>query len=401
VIAETVLLALRQVRTNPLRSLLTTLGIVVGVASVIVIVTLGAGARQAVALEVAKLGRNTIFVFPTFRSWGGPGAPAPGFRADDLQAIARVVPGVAEVAGVGQRRVMLVRGAEHHTMQVQGVTQSWFRIRPQELSAGRLFTDAEQAGGLAVCIIGERPRRELFGSLSPIGQRVRIGSLPCEVVGLLAAQGSDSFGNDQDNVLLMPLLALQQRLAGSPWIGSIAVTAVDEAESDRVADDVEALLRERRRVPQRADSDFGVEQSRQVADLATRLTTTLTAVLGAIAGISLLVGDLRIMNIMLVSVTERTREIGIRLAIGALERDVLGQFLVEAVTLSLLGGGLGIALGLGAAAAIAPAIDLPFIVDARVVAGAVAFSAAVGVAFGYLPARRASRLNPIDALRHE
>jgi putative ABC transport system permease protein len=284
---------------------------------------------------------------------------------------------------------------------VTGSTNAFMEVRDWPLDYGRRFTGGEMRAGKAVCILGKTVREQLFGAQNPLGVTIRLGKISCRVIGILSSKGQSSFGTDQDDIVIIPLRTLQRRLTGKTDITNILVSAADGVSTEKVKADIERLMRERRHMGRNKADDFNVRDMKEIVSTLTGTTRVLTALLGAVAAVSLLVGGIGIMNIMLVSVTERTREIGTRLAIGALEREVLMQFLVEAVVLSSLGGLCGIALGLGAAAFGASALSVPFIFDPGIVAIAFAFSAAVGVLFGYVPARKAARLDPIEALRHE
>jgi putative ABC transport system permease protein len=330
---------------------------------------------------------------------GGVRAAAPSFEQDDVEAIRREVPGVEAVSGSASKSVTLVYGNANWTTSVTGCESEYLEVKDREVAEGRTFLPQEQ--GQAVCVIGSTVRKELFGSQSPLGERVRVGRVSCLVIGVLAAKGQAAMGMDQDDTVLMPLVAFQRRVAGSKDIPSIELKAKEGQSVTVVESTVEALLAERRRIAPGGENDFHVRNVQEIADAMGAVTTTLTGLLGGIAAVSLLVGGIGIMNIMLVSVTERTREIGTRLAIGALANEVMLQFLVEAIVLSLLGGMIGIGFGLGLSYLAAQALGVPFVVAPDVVAGAFAFSAMVGIVFGYLPARKAARLNPIEALRHE
>ncbi|HUD50716.1 ABC transporter permease, partial [Parvibaculum sp.] len=284
---------------------------------------------------------------------------------------------------------------------VSGTTNAYFKARQWELERGRIFDDAEERGGRTVCLIGATVRDKLFGLQDPLGARLRMGSISCEIIGILTSKGSSGFGNDQDDTVIMPLLAFQRRISGVDDISIIFLSATSDASIDRVKAGAESLLRQRRHIVQGKTDDFHVQDMREIASLVESTTALLTAFLGAVAAISLLVGGIGIMNIMLVSVTERTREIGIRLAIGAFEREVLLQFLVEAGSLSLAGGVIGIIVGLTISAVAAPMVGIPFVLNLWIIGTAFVFSAAVGVVFGYFPARNAARLDPIEALRYE
>ena len=400
---ETVILAFREIRRNVMRSSLTILGIVIGVAAVITLVTLGRGATAQVAAEIASLGSNMLQIRPGqgFRGPGGASGAAKPFKEKDVTAIAQQIAGIAAVAPLTMRNGQVIAGNVNWSTNITGSTTEYLFVRSWSLAAGRSFTDSELRAGKSVCILGATVKKELFGDQDPLGARVRVSGITCRVIGLFAAKGQSSGGNDQDDFLLMPLQTLQRRIVGNDDISAIFVSARDGVSTAKVREDIEQLLRERRRIGANQADDFFVRDMQEIMSTLTGTTRILTALLGAVAAVSLLVGGIGIMNIMLVSVTERTREIGIRLAIGALEKDVLLQFLVESVVLSSFGGLFGIAFGLGAAALGARAMDMPFIFSPGIVAVAFLFSSGVGVVFGFFPARKAARLDPIDALRHE
>jgi len=397
---NTLLLALRAIRRNLLRSFLTILGIVIGVAAVITMVTLGNGATRSVSDQIAAMGTDQLMVVPGQRFGPGAESAAP-FKSPDADAVRAQLPGAQGVAPVVNAAVTAVYEARNWSTVAYGTTADYFTVGNWRLAAGRTFTEAEERAGTAVCVLGETVRRKLFGGRVPVGDRVRIKTFACEVIGLLEAKGQGGMGADQDDGVVMPLRTVQRRLSGSQDVGRIVVQVRKGASADAVKAQLAALLRERRWLGAGQDDDFRIMDTRQLAETLTGTTRVLTALLGAVAAVSLLVGGIGIMNIMLVSVTERTREIGIRLAIGALEREVLLQFLVEAVVLSALGGLTGIALATGASMGLARFMGVPWLFDARVNAGAFLFSAAIGVAFGWFPARRAAALDPIDALRYE
>jgi putative ABC transport system permease protein len=291
--------------------------------------------------------------------------------------------------------------ANNRSTAVAGSTNEYFEAGNWELAAGRIFTEAEERSGKAVCVMGDTVREKLFGRQNPVGSQIRIKQFSCEVIGLLKAKGQSSMGSDQDDIVVMPLRTVQRRLSGSQDIGRLSISVKEGASIDAVKDQLTALLRERRNISDNEDDDFRVMDTRQIAETLTSTTKILTMLLGAVAAVSLLVGGIGIMNIMLVSVTERTREIGIRLAIGALEREVLLQFLIEAVVLASLGGLIGIAIATAASIFLAGLMSVPYLFDPGINLVSFLFSAAIGVIFGYFPARRAAGLNPIDALRHE
>jgi putative ABC transport system permease protein len=284
---------------------------------------------------------------------------------------------------------------------VTGTDTGYFIARDWTVASGRIFSEAEARGGVNVCVIGQTVRSQFFGAGDPDGQTIRVNRTACRVIGVLESKGTSGFGQDQDNVVMMPLPAFQRRIAGNRNIDAVYVAAMDGVATSTVQAEIETILRETRRIAADSDDNFEVRDMTQIADAMTSATTTMTGMLGAVAGVSLLVGGIGIMNIMLVSVTERTREIGIRLAIGAHERHILVQFLVEATVLSLLGGLIGIALGLGLAGAASMALSIPFAPSPAIIALAVGFSALIGMVFGFFPALRGARLDPIDALRHE
>ena len=393
------LLALREIRNNLLRSSLTTLGIVIGVGAVILMVTLGAGATSRITDEFSSLGNNLLAIVPGQEN-GPPTAVTP-FEISVVDKIQREIPNLTEVVPELAVQGVLVNGNHNHNSQIDGTTNAYLHSRNWTLVAGREFSPAEILAGKSVCIIGETDRRELFGDQVPIGQRIRINKITCEIIGILAPKGVSTFGQDMDELVLMPLKAVQRKIAGNTEVNVIRVL-VDRPENiAHVKDLIQRLMREVRHIIPGQVDDFSVEDLQEITQIVTAVTLVLTAFLSAVAAVSLLVGGIGIMNIMLVSVTERTREIGIRLAIGARERDVLLQFLIEAILMSAFGGILGVLLGLGGSAAICFALKIPFVFQPGIVIIAVGFAAIVGVAFGYFPARRAARLDPIEALRHE
>jgi putative ABC transport system permease protein len=397
---NSLLLAQREIRRNPMRSFLTILGIVIGVGAVITMVTLGNGATQAVSDQIASLGSNLLVVLPGQRF--GPGAgSAPNFKLADVEAIRNEIGSLKAVAPEADKSVTAVYQAENWSTTVRGSTNDYFTARNWQLAAGRAFTEVEELAGRAVCVIGETVRKKLLGNQHPVGAAIRIGQFSCEVIGLLASKGQGGMGMDQDDTIVMPLRTVQRRLTGNQDVNSIQISVRDGAATEKVMDQIAALLRARRNIGPNEDDNFRVMDTRQIVETVTGTTRTMTMLLGAVAAVSLLVGGIGIMNIMLVSVTERTREIGIRLAIGALEREVLLQFLVEAVVLSSFGGLVGIALANSASVWLAQTMQVPFLFDPATNVLSFAFSAAIGVIFGYLPARRAAMLDPIDALRHE
>ena len=397
---NTLLLALRSIRRNLMRSFLTILGIVIGVAAVIIMVTLGNGATRSVSEQISSMGSNLLMVRPGQRY--GPGSEAaPNFKSADVEAIRSQIASAQAVAPVVSLSATAVYQARNWSTVITGSTNDYFLAGNWELAAGRSFTETEERAGKTVCVIGETTRDKLFGRQNPVGSEIRIKQFSCEVVGLLKSKGQSAMGSDQDDTVVMPLRTVQRRLTGSQDINRLSISVREGASIDVAKAQLSLLLRERRNIAENEDDDFRVMDTRQIAEALTGTTKILTMLLGAVAAVSLLVGGIGIMNIMLVSVTERTREIGIRLAIGALESEVLLQFLIEAVVLSSLGGLIGIAIATAASIFIAGLMNVPYLFDPGINLLSFFFSAAIGVIFGYFPARRAAGLNPIDALRHE
>ena len=401
--ASSILLALRAIRRNLLRSFLTVLGIVIGVAAVITMVTVGNGATQAVRDQISSLGSNLLQVRPGQRL--GPGlntAGAPPFKEADVEAISAQIGGLKAVAPEVRSAVTVVANGKNWSTTVTGSTNAYFLTNNWNLAGGRVFSDEEQTAGAAVCVIGATVQRELFGASSnPLGEQLRVKSFSCQIVGLLAPKGQAAMGIDQDDTVIVPLRTAQRRVTGSTKINTLLISMQEGADSARITAKLTALLRDRRKLAEGVDNNFNVLDTAQIAQTLSGTTALMTSLLGAVAAVSLLVGGIGIMNIMLVSVTERTREIGVRLAIGALAREVLLQFLVEAVVLSSLGGLVGIFLATGASLGITALMGVPYLFNPGVNLLAFAFSAAIGVIFGYFPARRAAQLDPIEALRHE
>ncbi len=395
------LLAVREIRRNVLRSFLTILGIVIGVAAVIIMVTVGSGATAQVTQQIASLGTNLLMIRPGQRLGPGQISTAPPFKVADAEAIAREIGSVEAVAPASSQRVTAIYGNENWATTVIGGDNQYFKVRNWEIAAGREFTQSELRSGSAACVIGATVRKELYGGQDPIGTKLRLQKLSCQVIGLLQAKGQSTMGSDQDDLVLIPLRAFQRRIAGNQDVGLLQISVRDGVSTARAQQEIERLMRERRHISSGEDDNFTVIDMKEIAQMLTGTTRILTTLLSAVAAVSLLVGGIGIMNIMLVSVTERTREIGIRLAIGALEREVLTQFLVEAVVLASFGGLIGIVVALGASVGIARLLQVPFILNVGIIVIAFLFSAAVGVIFGFFPARKAALLDPIEALRHE
>lgn len=395
------ILAWRAIRRSLLRSALTVLGVVIGVAAVITMVTVGDGATLQVKQQIASLGSNLLIVRPGQRLAYGQRSTAKAFDLSDAQAIGRELPEVAAVAPSAMEAMIAIYGNANWSTTVYGVDNQFLIAKNWPLQAGRPFSVGELRAGKPVCILGASLRKQLFGYQDPLGSKIRLGKLACEVIGLLAVKGQSVMGTDQDDVVLVPLKTFWRRIAGNRDVTLIQVSVRTGVATEKAQRNIERLLRERRRIGPGREDDFYVMDMKELAYTLTGTTRILTSLLGTVAAVSLLVGGIGIMNIMLVSVTERTREIGIRLAIGALEREVLLQFLVEAVVLSACGGLVGILLALAASLGLARLLGVPFVFNAGIVVLAFLVAVAVGVAFGYFPARKAARLDPIEALRYE
>jgi putative ABC transport system permease protein len=399
---NTILLALRSIRRNLLRSFLTILGIVIGVSAVITMVTLGNGATAAVQAQISSLGTNLLQIRPGQRMsfGGGGGAGTASFKEADAEAIASQIGGVQAVAPEGRASAVVVANGRNWSSSVTGSTNAWLRTNNWTLAAGRQFEEGELQAGSAVCIIGETVRRNC-SIRNAVGEHLRVKQFSCEVVGVLGSKGQAAMGNDQDDVVLIPLHTLQRRVTGNRRVATLLVSMKDDADSETLKASLTQLLRERRKLADTDEDNFNVLDTKQLAETMSGTTKVMTTLLGAVAAVSLLVGGIGIMNIMLVSVTERTREIGLRLAIGALEREVLLQFLIEATVLSTLGGIIGIVLAAGASILLAQIMQVPYMFNTSINLMSFFFSAGIGMLFGYFPARRAAQLDPIEALRHE
>jgi len=396
-------LALREIRRSAMRSILTTLGIVIGIASVIAMVMLGDATTAFITQNISKLGTNMLMVIPGQERKGPPSSSllAKKFTLNDIEAIKKEITNIRGAAPVGSSMIRAVYGNQNYSTTIEGSDNDYFIVKDWVFASGRNFSEIELRSGKAVCVIGESVKKELYGDQDPIGTSLRLESFSCEVIGLLESKGAAMFGMDQDDIVVAPIRMFQRRISGNQDISRIMLSATSAEAIEDVKNSTIVLMQERRRIALNQENDFFVHDMREMVQTLSSTTKMLTVLLGAVAAISLLVGGIGIMNIMLVSVTERTREIGIRLAIGALEREVLLQFLVEAVVLSSLGGVIGIALGIGVGIGTTIFFDLPLIFNISIIIIAFLFSTCVGVVFGYFPARKAARLNPIDALRHE
>ena len=401
-LATSVLQAVQAIRRHTLRSFLTVLGIVIGVFSVVTMVELGKGATQSVHDEISGLGANILTVLPdTGRRRGGGGVVPPPFKPEDIEAIRNQIGGVTAVAPQSQAQASAGYNAETWPTTVNGTGNTYLAVQNWAVAKGRSFSSDEELAGKSVCLLGATIEARLYAGQNPVGTTLRLDRISCDVIGVLAKRGQGGFGQDDDDTVLMPIKAVQRRLTGNRDIRAIVVASDPSYKSSEVQQAIAALLREHRNLGQGKGDDFTILDSRQIADTLTGITRTLTAIVSAVAAISLLVGGIGIMNIMLVSVTERTREIGIRLAIGALASEVMLQFLIEAIVLSCLGGLLGLILAFFATLGLATLLKIPFILDPASNILAFVFSGLIGVVFGFFPARRASNLDPIVALRHE
>ena len=398
-----ILLALSAIRRNVLRSVLTVLGVIIGVAAVIAMVTIGNGATASVATQINNLGENVLTLMPGQLSGPTSGLreQAKLFEESDVEALNTEITGVRAVAPTASKSMQAIYGNANWSTTVYGVNNAYFDVRNWAVQSGREFTDAEIRNGGAVCIIGAKVRKQLFADQDPIGVNIRLQAISCQVIGLLASKGQGGMGMEQDDLVLVPLHTYQRRISGDRKASNIQIGVRDGSDTKLVQNEVVTLMRQRRGIQTGQEDDFTVMNSQEFLTTLTSTMQILTALLGAIAAISLLVGGIGIMNIMLVSVTERTREIGIRLAIGAFDNDVMVQFLVEAVVLASLGGIIGIGLGLAASFVGCLLMRLTFLPDLTIAAIAFVFSALVGVVFGFFPAQKAARLDPIEALRHE
>ena len=402
-------IALRALAVNKLRSALTMLGIVIGVGAVIVMIAVGAGAQARVEEQIRALGSNLLLVMPGSTTAGGVRlgfGSASTLTEDDVAAINREIP-EALAAPALRGAAQVIWGNTNWSTQIYGTTPEYLEVRQWPLTAGRGFEPAEMAAAAKVCLIGATVARQLFGDADPLDQSIRIKRVPFTVIGVLDVKGQSLMGTDQDDLVLVPIKTARSRVLGTAsaarnrTVGTIWVKAAEGVDTKELEGHVRSLLRQRHRIQPGADDDFSLRNLAEVMAAQEASSRVLALLLAAVASVSLLVGGIGIMNIMLVSVTERTREIGLRMAVGARTRDILGQFLVEAVTLSLIGGLAGVALGIGASVLIAELAGWRIVLSPEAIGLAVAFAFAIGVFFGFYPARKAARLNPVEALRFE
>jgi putative ABC transport system permease protein len=395
-------IALRALARNTMCSILTTLGISIGVGAFICSVAVGQGAARQIEEQIRSLGENMIWIEAGNRNVNGVRTGTHGTQSltlRDMYAIQQQIPLLAQVSPNVDMRVQVVYHDQNWASQVRGVAPAYVAVRRWRVVRGTVFSDDDVADMRKVCVLGQTVVANLFGTADPVGQTIRVQQIPCQVVGVLEGKGQSPTGQDQDDVLLMPFTTVQKKLKGIAWVDDIMGSAVSPEAIPAAEAQITALLRERHRVLRNQPDDFNLRHPTEVAQTRVAAQRTMTLLLASVAAVALVVGGIGIMNIMLVSVTERTREIGVRLAVGARRRDILAQFLVEAVTLALLGGGTGLGLGLVGAYGIASFAAWHILIRADTLVVAVGFAGAVGIVFGFYPARQAARLDPIEALR--
>jgi putative ABC transport system permease protein len=404
---QTLKIALRALRTNKMRSFLTMLGIIIGIAAVIAMMAVGSGASYVISQQIASIGSNIILVIPGSTTSGGLRSGTGGAQtlsSDDAKAIASDCPSVAFAAGNVRSSGQIVNGNMNWSTVIMGGPPDLFEIREWPVVNGRSFNQQDEDGALKVCLLGQTVAENLFGSADPVGNIVRIKKIPFTVIGVLERKGQSPQGQDQDDSVFVPLRTAQRNLVRSQRtgiVGSIIVKARSEDLLTKAETEINSLLNQRHRITNGKEPDFSTRNLSEILAVAEQSSKAMSLLLGAVASISLIVGGIGIMNIMLVSVTERTREIGIRMAIGAKKNDILMQFMTEAVLLTMLGGVIGIALGAGGATVVSRMLDWPTLISFQSIAIAFVFSAVVGIFFGFYPAKKAAGLNPIDALRYE
>jgi putative ABC transport system permease protein len=399
-------IALRALKRNAVRSALTALGVIIGVGSVIAMIALGTGARASIDEQIASQGTNVIYA--SAGSGGGRGGAVRGgagsvqtLTLDDAQALRDQVTGVALLSPVVRGRVQVIAGNQNWSTSIEGGNEDYLTIRSWPLASGNNFGPREVQIADKVCLLGDTVAKTLFPGDDPVGQIIRVKNVPFRVLGVLVAKGQGQWGNDQDDIVVAPYTTVQKKLLGITSLSQVMISAVSGDAVESVAVQTTQILRARHRTSGPEDDDFQVRTVEEMAATRVQLASTMTGLLMSVASVSLLVGGIGIMNIMLVSVTERTREIGLRMAVGARTRDIMRQFLAEAITLSLLGGMVGILMGLGVSKVLTQVLGWPTLVDPMAIGVAFAFAAAVGIFFGYYPARKAANLDPIDALRYE
>jgi putative ABC transport system permease protein len=396
-------LALKALRRNLMRTALTMLGIVIGVSAVICTVAIGEGASSKIRDAIASVGANVIWVEAGGTNVGGArtgSGQTKSLTLGDMQAIQDQIPLIAHASPMVDTRVQLVYGNQNWNSTVRGVSPAYLEVKAWPMIKGGMFDEADVERAAAVCVLGQTIVDQLFGEREPIGETVRVKGEPCKIVGVLSVKGQSATGQDQDDTFFMPYTTVMKKIKGQYWLDDIMMSAVSAAAIPIAEEQIAELLRVRHRLNGKPD-DFNLRHPTEIAEAIAASARTMELLLACVASVSLLVGGVGIMNIMLVSVTERTREIGLRMTVGARGRDVLRQFLLEAIVLGMAGGVVGVALGMAGTRTIADVFEWPTRVSQNAIAMAIAFSAAIGVFFGYYPARRAARLDPIDALRHE
>lgn len=401
---ETIRVAVDSLLRHKTRALLTMLGIIIGVGAVVAMVAVGQGAQRAVETQIASLGTNVLMVFPGATQFGGVSSGAGVAKAldeGDIEAIGTEAPAVALVTPATRANRQVVAGNLNWYTSIMGGDPDFFAIREWKLKSGELFTDQDERGATKVCVLGQTVVDQLFPDTDPIGQTIRVGNLPFKVLGTLEPKGQNAMGMDQDDFIVAPFSTVQRKIRGSDHVDQILVSAVTKEQIPQAQKQIRDIIRSRHKIPDWQDDDFTIRTQTDISNMAGQTSRIMTMLLASIASVSLLVGGIGIMNIMLVSVTERTREIGLRISIGARRKDILQQFLIEAIVLSLIGGIIGVGLGLAACKAIAGLAGWAVLISPSSVAMAFLFSAAVGVFFGFYPARKASGLSPIEALRYE
>jgi putative ABC transport system permease protein len=401
---QTLLISLRALRRNKMRSILTALGIIIGVASVVAMVAVGNGAQARITSQVSALGQNLLSVFAGSRKSGGVNSglgSASALTLADADAIGREVTDVVAISPEASTTAQAIANGRNWSTTIAGESPDYLKIRDWKLASGSMFTEHEVRSAAKVAVIGSKTANELFGPLNPVGQTVRVGNIPFVIIGLLESKGAGMGGQNQDDRIIIPYTTAMKRITGEKYLRSINVQIVSAGRMDVAQQQITSLLRQRHRLTTGRDNDFNIFNQKEIADTVNSISKVITLLLGSIAGISLVVGGIGIMNIMLVSVTERTREIGIRIAVGAQPGDIKLQFLIEAITLSLLGGGIGVLAGIGASRLVSVFADFNAIVSTGSILLAFSVSFAIGVFFGFYPARKAARLDPIEALRYE